>query len=248
MPWTFSHPAAVLPLRALGVPFSALVVGSLAPDFGYYVGLSALATQAHGLPGLFAVCLPSGLLVLWAVRALRPAIVDLLPQPHRGALARMPSAQVLGKPRGLALDAIGLVLGAATHVLWDGFTHARGLFVAASPLLAQPWGFAGITAPAYAWLQHGSTVLGAAILAWAYWRWLARQPPSPAGIRTMEARRYAILSGAMGLALATAVAWVAWRHPDARLPARLFRIAVLAPMLLLGMACAVAFVRRAVKR
>ncbi|MBA3727450.1 MAG: DUF4184 family protein, partial [Armatimonadetes bacterium] len=38
MPWTFSHPAAVLPLRRLcpqSLDFAALVIGSTTPDIGY---------------------------------------------------------------------------------------------------------------------------------------------------------------------------------------------------------------------
>lgn len=32
MPVTIAHPAAVLPLRGLGLPLSAMVIGSMAPD------------------------------------------------------------------------------------------------------------------------------------------------------------------------------------------------------------------------
>src|SRR5215467_12574272 len=41
VPFTFSHPAAVLPLARRGLVFSALVVGSMAPDFPYFVQMSA---------------------------------------------------------------------------------------------------------------------------------------------------------------------------------------------------------------
>ncbi len=47
MPWTFAHPAAVLPLRPLKrLSFGALVVGSIAPDIGYYLGRFDLAAAA----------------------------------------------------------------------------------------------------------------------------------------------------------------------------------------------------------
>ena len=39
MPWTFAHPAAILPLRRFcpaPLDFSALVIGSMVPDLGYY--------------------------------------------------------------------------------------------------------------------------------------------------------------------------------------------------------------------
>ena len=50
MPWTFAHPAAVLPLRRFSGPgllsFAALVIGSTSPDFLYYIGQFDLAAFA----------------------------------------------------------------------------------------------------------------------------------------------------------------------------------------------------------
>ena len=37
MPFTGSHPAVVLPLLRIGMPASALVIGSLTPDLPYYL-------------------------------------------------------------------------------------------------------------------------------------------------------------------------------------------------------------------
>ncbi len=66
MPWTFAHPAAILPLRRR-LPLAALVVGSISPDIGYYLGLYPLATFAHSGLGLLMACLPMGAaaLVVW---------------------------------------------------------------------------------------------------------------------------------------------------------------------------------------
>jgi len=46
MPWTFAHPAAVLPLRAVGPvrpPLLGLVIGSMAPDLVFAAAYIALA-------------------------------------------------------------------------------------------------------------------------------------------------------------------------------------------------------------
>lgn len=57
MPWTFSHPAVVFPLKQsrigkyLNLP--ALVVGSTSPDLLYSFGLYQSATTAHNLVGWF---------------------------------------------------------------------------------------------------------------------------------------------------------------------------------------------------
>jgi hypothetical protein len=126
MPWTFAHPAAILPLRNIGgvrLPLAALVVGSLAPDFGYYVGQFELATFAHTWLGLLLLCLPSGVLVLSLFAVVQSDLIRLLPQPHRGALLLRQSGLGAGSRFGKLLGAVaGLLLGALTHVLWDSFT------------------------------------------------------------------------------------------------------------------------------
>ena len=65
MPFTFSHPAAVLPLlRPLGRfgSLSALVIGSMAPDFSFIVPMGLSRAQTHAPAALLTYCLPAGLL------------------------------------------------------------------------------------------------------------------------------------------------------------------------------------------
>ena len=55
MPWTFSHPLAVVPIHRLfggRLNFAGLVIGSLSPDFACYGKQFPLATFAHTLPGI----------------------------------------------------------------------------------------------------------------------------------------------------------------------------------------------------
>ncbi|HET7456508.1 MAG TPA: DUF4184 family protein, partial [Gemmatimonadaceae bacterium] len=70
MPFTLSHPAAAGALHPLvrrgWLPLSALVVGTMAPDFEYLIHLRPLALWGHSAVGLFAFCLPAGLAVLAA--------------------------------------------------------------------------------------------------------------------------------------------------------------------------------------
>lgn len=88
MPWTFAHPAAVLALRRYCpryLNFSALVVGSLSPDLGYYLDLFATAKFAHSFTGSLLVCLPLGILLMAVLFLLRKPFWFVLPQPHRAA-------------------------------------------------------------------------------------------------------------------------------------------------------------------
>jgi hypothetical protein len=93
MPWTFAHPAAVLPFRRLGLKnlsFGGLVVGSISPDIGYYVGRFDVAALAHTTLGVLILCLPTGLVLFAMVRVLHRPVANVLPEPHRSALLSMP--------------------------------------------------------------------------------------------------------------------------------------------------------------
>src|SRR4051812_49745428 len=83
MPFTLSHPAATLPLRKF-LPLSALVIGSMSPDFEYLLRLAGVSRFSHTLPAVFYFCLPVSLLLLWLFHNLikRPAI-ELLPTYFR---------------------------------------------------------------------------------------------------------------------------------------------------------------------
>src|SRR6185295_3910580 len=97
MPWTFAHPAAVLPLRrycpAL-LNFPALLIGSITPDLGYHLSRKDWSAYAHSLEGSLLVCVPIGLLLLGSLCLLRNPLWFLLPQPHRDALAPMAPAKL----------------------------------------------------------------------------------------------------------------------------------------------------------
>ena len=168
MPFTLAHPAAVVPLaRLLGkkAVFSALVIGSMTPDFAYLApGLTR--GPSHSLPGLFWFCLPVGLaLYLLFHLLLKRPLAALLPRTLREAVAPL-LARTPGLPpsRWIAV-VLCLLLGALTHQAWDLFTHP-GPIVRAFPLLAVNLMTVGsYRVYVYKVLQHCSTLLGLALLA-----------------------------------------------------------------------------------
>src|SRR5260370_20512196 len=120
MPWTFAHPAAVLPLR-LWCPqrlsFGALVVGSISPDIGYYVGWFDLATAAHTPLGLLTICLPSGLALTALVRVLHRPMAGLLPCRHRQAILSLPPMPLPKSPITALTIVTSILLRAASHLV-----------------------------------------------------------------------------------------------------------------------------------
>jgi hypothetical protein len=196
MPWTFAHPAAVLPIRRFSGPgrlsFAALVIGSMSPDFLYYVGRFDLANFTHTPIGVLLVCLPAGLFVLSVAQWLREPIAQILPQPHREVLLAH-SALPLFTLRSLGLAAASLLLGAATHVLWDAFTHEGRFFVTHIEFLRVSL-FVAFNREFHVFniIQHASTVLGVTLLAGAYYRH-ARRFGSFTALTTADLRRYSVL-------------------------------------------------------
>lgn len=170
MPWTFSHPAAVLPIHLIKPGASSLLalsLGSLAPDLYYYVGAYRQASAAHTWSGFAGYCLPVGLLCFLIVLYLWPALRWFSPVCARARLAHRGFGW-RGKPFTDCLIILtSLLLGSATHVFWDGFTHARVWGSTLFPILTQTQ-FVGI--PLYSILQHSSTLLGLLALGWFCWR------------------------------------------------------------------------------
>ena len=178
MPWTLVHPAAVLPLRKLApnrLSFGGLVVGSVSPDIGYYVGRFDLAAIAHTTLGLLILCLPTGLVLFAMVRVLHRPVANLLPEPHRSALLSTPQVPRLTSLPILVTVAVSIVIGAMTHDAWDSFTHPGGYMVLKLSLLRESVGVLGYSSVrVYDLLQHASTLCGLFVVAAAYVKWLKR--------------------------------------------------------------------------
>ena len=89
MPFTVSHAAAALPVRLFSrrLPLAALMVGSMAPDFAFFVPFAPYRSSTHSIPGLFWFCLPVGF-VVWAVvvRWMEHPTMALLPDAWREKL------------------------------------------------------------------------------------------------------------------------------------------------------------------
>lgn len=181
MPFTGSHPVAVLPLLRTPLPASALVVGSIAPDVPFYLPLE-LPWDTHTALAVVTVDVLVGGLA-WALwhALLAPAALSASPAGLRGRLAGVPLGlrRRLRSARVLGVVLLALAVGAAIHVLWDEFTHPGRWGAEHVPVLAQAWGpITGVR-----WLDYaGGVVGGLALLVWLA-RWWRRTPAVPAPAR-----------------------------------------------------------------
>jgi protein-S-isoprenylcysteine O-methyltransferase Ste14 len=172
MPFTFAHPAAVVPLlRPLGrhAVLSALVIGSIAPDFSYFLPVPMSRSRSHDVWGLFWFCMPLGAAAYALFHGFLAAPwIDLLPAGLRARCRVIAASRA--KP-ALTAIVISLFVGAATHVAWDAFTHAGAPIVRVSrPLRFHLFTYSGYPVSVYTILQHASTAAGIVLL----WVWIRR--------------------------------------------------------------------------
>ncbi len=161
MPATFpSHAAAVLPLKLWRPGWFdglALVVGSTAPDLAYPLTGFVEVPGTHWGPGLLYWNLPVTLALCWLVRRYAPDVAVHLPArwfalPDYGALGRVRHRWYV--------TVCSALLGAYSHLFWDGFTHnpeIGGWAVRRLPVLARD------AVPGWPWwylLQHLSSLVG----------------------------------------------------------------------------------------
>jgi hypothetical protein len=180
MPFTLAHPAAALPFRKTRLVFSAVVVGSMAPDFEYFLWLSPQGRYFHSLPGLIIYTLPVALAVLWLFhRSVKFAVLRLLPNSVRMRLSFTDFS--FGNARRFALLVLSMFVGALTHVLWDSITHNESWLVQNWPPLHQKvmmlrW---LIHRPimVYVILQYLSGLIGMGILLLWFIAWFRKTAP-----------------------------------------------------------------------
>lgn len=209
MPFTPAHAAAALPFRRTRLPVAAIVLGTMSPDFLYFLRLTPKGRFGHTLLGILALDLPLSLLLLWLwKRYLSASLWAILGRDHR----RSPTADATNPARFWLLAVPAILLGAATHVLWDSFTHS-GFWpyhhiaflstVVSVPVLGEEMGFE--------LLQQISSVVGLVIVGF----WLREEYRlGPRGYRLLVAPawRWPVgLSLLVATAAATLRSWMAVR-------------------------------------
>lgn len=174
MPLTLAHPAAVLPLRRLGLPFSAMAIGSMVPDLPVLAETWHAYGLTHSWLGVLTFDLPAVLVILgfWDFFG-RDALVDASPAPVRD---RLPARARIGR-RGWLLAPLAAVIGSVSHIAWDAFTHEGRWGVRHLSFLQETYG----PMRGEQWAQYLSGILGLGIVALAVLHNVHRRPVVDAG-------------------------------------------------------------------
>lgn len=177
MPFTFSHPALVLPLlyarpRLRWLSVTGLVAGSIAPDFEKFGRLAVINQHSHSLASIFYFSCPVALLIAFVFHGLvRQPLLAHLPAALQQRLApfgHLAWAPYLRAHLGGVL--LSVVVGAALHLFWDSFTHNNTVVTDVLPGLMHwirvgPW-----AGPWVLVLALISSVVGLLAQGWALWR------------------------------------------------------------------------------
>jgi hypothetical protein len=173
MPFTFSHPALILPLTYMPKKWyslTGLIIGSMTPDFEYFIRMKSLSHYSHTLAGIFYFDLPLGILLAFIFHNIvRDSLYKNLPEFLK---LRLTIFQNFDWNRFFVKNWIAIstsiIIGAASHILWDSFTHKFGYFVETIPVLKTRINLLGIHLPVYNILQHTSTVIGGLIIIFSF--------------------------------------------------------------------------------
>lgn len=159
-----------------------MVVGSLSPDFEYFVRLAPQGTFGHTWLGVLVADLPFSLLVLWLYQNyLKTGLYATAPGLFPFREAERKAGPVARGLMHWVIVVASILLGAATHIVWDSFTHKRS------------WPYEHIAflqthIPVFHWrvdmstfLQVASSVAGMVVLLvlWARWVGTERRPGMP---------------------------------------------------------------------
>ncbi|PWR00412.1 hypothetical protein DKW60_02350 [Leucothrix pacifica] len=183
MPFTLAHPVVSLPLKKyLGDygALSALFIGAIVPDFVYMMPPEFVyyyRLESHTLMGLIKVCMPLGLLFYYFYHLLMaPVIVSAFPEILRRKLPRHLSLGQCPPLSNAHAIIVSLLIGAATHIIFDAFTHERH-FPQYIELLRTPLAsIDGYPIMPFRVIQHLGTIFGSLIIVWWTWHWFKTAP------------------------------------------------------------------------
>lgn len=184
MPFTASHVMAVLPgvrwHRRLHLDPTCLVIGSMAPDFEYFARGELVGRFGHTFVGIAGWGIPVTLLLaaLYHYLVKWPA---LLAAPAAASRVFAHPWQARWNLAAIGSVVLSAALGDLTHLLWDGLTHANGIFVRYFPALETRCSVPVLGEMVlHRILQHASTVVGLVAVTWFVVRRIRRAPASPA--------------------------------------------------------------------
>jgi hypothetical protein len=162
VPFTFSHPAIVLPLTIRDkktFSATALVIGSITPDFEYFANFAQRSLYSHTWPGVFWFDLPVAFVLLYLYNNyVRNPLIDNLPFFLKKRFLRFKKVNGgFSFFHNYRVVLISFIIGIVSHLFWDKLLHKSVSFV------EEPWDY-------YPFFWDGNSVIGAIVIAFMIYR------------------------------------------------------------------------------
>ncbi|MCH7336500.1 DUF4184 family protein [Acinetobacter sp. NIPH 2699] len=164
MPFTLSHAVLAPPLSKLSkghLPIAALAIGCMTPDL-YRLFTPENFALTHQWSGILFPNLPIGLFfcILWYL-LYRPVIYRFLGIQHALNIKSFDAAITFS-----LMSCFAIIVGTATHLIWDGLTHLDFRTFAFKTMLAQKISLFGSSYPLHFILQIGSSIMALPFIFW----------------------------------------------------------------------------------
>lgn len=164
MPFTFSHPAAILPFANSRHRLSqtALIIGSIVPDLEFYFKLKLSENIGHKALGILIFDLPLAIIVsLIFHQLIKAPLFKVSPKWIQSRTHQYLSFDWISALKGnRAWILLSFLIGIATHLLLDGMTHYDGWVVELIPAMSNKVSILSKVIPFYDLLQLGFSLIG----------------------------------------------------------------------------------------
>lgn len=171
MPFTFSHPAIILPLsksKKILLSLTGLIAGSVAPDFEFLLRLHNTANFGHTWLGFFVCDIPFAVVLSFVFHyIIRDTLILHLPKYFRrrfSGLLRFNWWQYLKQHKFNFL--IAVFTGILSHFFLDSFTHQNITIEQWFPFFSKEIIILNKPLPVYVLLQILTSLLGGLYILW----------------------------------------------------------------------------------
>ena len=146
-------------------------MGSIIPDFEYFIRMRVSSVYSHTWAGLFWYDLPLGLIVLFIYnRLIKDKLIVHLPAAINARFSQYQNSRHKYNLLYFLIAIVSILIGASSHILWDSFTHPAGYFVKHHHILKHKVLIANHSVAFYNMLQHISSAVGALVVIYAIYQ------------------------------------------------------------------------------
>lgn len=180
-------------------------MGCFVPDFPYLISLEPRMFYGHTFPGMFVLDLPLALATLWLFHTfLKQPMLLFLPAGFRRRLRTSVTSFRFWPVERFSLLVLSILIGTATHLAWDAFTHRTSWIYANWEFLRMPVQLPVVgEMDMYKLLEYASSAFGlAVVVVWVvYWYYTTVPSAAPVAEPVDEAQRITLVVVLPALAL-----------------------------------------------